>query len=242
MWQTSLVQSVSKTVECEDAPCHRESTDLNGFWWDIEKCEMKNWVRKQMSWSESIHCLSYIEVIFKVMTAESKKIHVFYRRSQSPHLTQIHCSNRMTPGLNQGLGGFDRWEFPLLPQEDQSSSKHTPRTAVHAGGSQYWPARGPHCYWDPVIQRPCNAFVTSYPILTLMVGHFLPAHNPHWRLRVDTGAYRSTIQLPLLRMGLQGRTLAVLRKFRVNWAERGETNMFRKYQKKMAVLFFFSLF
>lgn len=37
---------------------------------------------------------------------------------------------------------FDRWEFLLLPQEEQSSSKHTLRTALHAGGSQHCPARG----------------------------------------------------------------------------------------------------
>lgn len=132
---------------------------------------------------------------------------------------------------------FDRWEFPLLSQEEQSSSKHTLRTALHAGGSQHWPARGPHCYWTPLIQHPCSAFVTCYPILT--VGHVLPAHNPRWRPRVDTGGYRSTTQLPLLRMGLQGRTLAVLRKFRVNWAGRDVMNMFKKDRKKMTVLFFY---
>lgn len=124
-----------------------------------------------------------------------KKMHVFYRCNQSPYLTHIHCSSRMTPGLTQRLGGsgVNFWQMKTSPSppEEQSSSKHTVRTAVHAGGIWQCPARRPHCYWPPLIQHQqmhskCNEFVTSCPILALAVGHLLPAHKPHWR-QVDTG-------------------------------------------------------
>lgn len=80
---------------------------------------------------------------------KQKKYIFFYRcNRQNPYLAQIHCSSGMTPGLNQGLGGFIWWlltddeNFSFSPKKARPAATHTPKTTPHTGGSQHWPAWG----------------------------------------------------------------------------------------------------
>lgn len=179
-----------------------------------------------------------------------KKMHVFYRCNQSPYLTHIHCSSRMTPGLTQGLGGSgdNFWQMktsPSPPRRAEQQQAH-PEDCCACWRVLAVPSQETPLLLTSIDSASANAFKMQW------ICHLLPNSSPGCgtspassQTTLETGwyrGYRLTIQLPVLRIGLQSRTLAVLGKFMVSWAEGDVTNMFRKDQKKMSALFFYLSF